>query len=166
VCGPSAVSISRLRSRLSALSVIELRDFGDEWSAVAPTAARLAAARSSSDQVVRLRDFAGRVATASSIGERGRAHSRFFIEVALASQSERLTRSEVRLQAEFGDLLWTPGEPEFDASAAACALGAIADAIADEHGDAARSLAESHVQAATRWLIGCHLALDERSEAP
>ena len=163
VCGPSAVSTSRLRSRLRAVSVIELRDFGDEWSAVAGAAARLAAARSSTDQVARVRVFAGRVATVSSIGVRVRAHSRLFIEVALASQSERLTRAEVRLQAEFGDLLWTPCAPSFDATEASKLLGEIAAAIAEEHAEQARALAERHVQAATRWLIGSRLSLDEDS---
>jgi GntR family transcriptional repressor for pyruvate dehydrogenase complex len=161
VCGPAAVSTSRLRGRLRSASVIELRDFGDEWSAVAGTAARLAASRSSSEQVARVREFAERVGSATSIGDRVRAHSRFFIEVALASQSERLTRAEVRLQAEFGDLLWTPGDRQFEPAAAAAALSAIAVAIRDERAEVARMLAEQHVQAATRWLIGCHLRLHE-----
>jgi GntR family transcriptional repressor for pyruvate dehydrogenase complex len=159
VCGPAAASISRLRTRLHESSVIELRDFGDEWSAVAGTAARLAAARSSVDQVARLRQLAGRLSSADTIGERGRAHSRFFIEVALASQSERLTRGEVRLQAEYGDLLWTPGEPAFDPASAASMLEQIAGAVADEDSRLARDLAERHVQAATRWLIEAHLGL-------
>src|SRR5829696_855924 len=161
VCGPGAASISRLRTRLRQLSVIELRDFGDEWSAIAGAAARLAAARSSADQITRLRDLAGRVESATSIGDRGRAHSRFFIEVALASQSERLTRVEVRLQAETGDLLWTPSDERFDPVAASATLRSIADSIADEDGAVARELAERHVQLATRWLIGAHLALTE-----
>jgi GntR family transcriptional repressor for pyruvate dehydrogenase complex len=161
VCGPGAASISRLRTRLRELSVIELRDFGDEWSAIAGAAARLAAARSSADQMTRLQEFASRVATATSIGDRGRAHSRFFIEVALASQSERLTRAEVRLQAETGELLWTPSDASFDPAHASATLRSIADAIAAEDAAGARELAERHVQLATRWLIGTHLALTQ-----
>jgi GntR family transcriptional repressor for pyruvate dehydrogenase complex len=164
VCGPGAASISRLRTRLRESSVIELRDFGDEWSAIAGAASRLAAARSSADQVNRLREFASRVESATSIGDRGRAHSRFFIEVALASQSERLTRAEVRLQADTGDLLWTPAPESFDPVAAAAALCKVADAIAAEDASAARDLAERHVQLATRWLIATHLALTEATD--
>jgi DNA-binding FadR family transcriptional regulator len=161
VCGPAAASASRMRARLREMPVIGLRDAGDEWSAVAGTAARLAAARSSTNQVDRLRDFAGRLQTACSIGERTRAHSRFFIEVALASQSERLTRSEVRLQAELGDLLWIPTERPLDASDVSDTLLALAQAIDEERAVDARAYAETHVQAVTRWLIATRLDLSD-----
>lgn len=159
VCGPGAASVARLRRRLLDRPVIGLRDFGDEWAAVAGTTARLAAARSSPDQLARLRGFATLLEAATTIGDRGRAHSRFFIEIALASQSERLTRTEVRLQAEMGDLLWIPGDAALEPAPVAHALGHIADAIADENGLRARDLAEAHVQFAVRSLIDCRLAL-------
>lgn len=165
VCGPQATSVSRLRRRLRAKSVIELRDLGDEWSAVAGTAARLAATRSSAAQVMRLRDFAGRLASAESIGDRTRAHSRFFIESALAAQSERLTRSEVRIQSEIGDLLWFPGERPVDTGEIAGSLEAIAAAIAEEDPVNARDLAEAHVRRALRALTEARLVLsDEDAE--
>lgn len=161
VCGPGAASVARLRRRLLDLSVIGLRDFGDEWAGVAGTTARLAAARSSTDQLARMRTFAARVESASTIGDRGRAHSRFFIEVALASQSERLTRSEVRLQAEMGDVLWIPGEAALEPAGVATTLGRIADAIAAEDDAEARELAERHVQITVRSLIDCRLGLGD-----
>lgn len=159
VCGPAAASVARLRRQLLDRSVIGLRDFGDEWSAVAGATARLAAARSSADQVAHMRSLVARLGSATTIGDRGRAHSRFFIEIALASQSERLTRSEVRLQAETGELLWLPGDATPDPGAVANRLDQIADAIADEDGPRARELAERHVQLAVRSLIGTRLAL-------
>jgi DNA-binding FadR family transcriptional regulator len=161
VCGPGAASVARLRRRLLDLSVIGLRDFGDEWTGVAGTTARLAAARSSTDQLARMRSFAALLEPASTIGDRARAHSRFFIEVALASQSERLTRSEVRLQAEMGDVLWIPGHAPLDAASVAGTLSGITDAIADEDGRRARELAERHVQVAVRSLIDLRLTLGD-----
>jgi DNA-binding FadR family transcriptional regulator len=159
VCGPGAASVVRLRRRLLDRSVIGLRDFGDEWAAVAGATARLAAARSSADQVARMRTLVTRLGSATTIGDRGRAHSRFFIEIALASQSERLTRSEVRLQAETGDLLWLPSEATPEAVTVAYRLEQIVDAITDEDGPRARELAERHVQIAVRSLIDTRLAL-------
>lgn len=159
VCGPAAASVARLRRQLLDRSVIGLRDFGDEWSAVAGATARLAAARSSTDQVAHMRSHVVRLGSATTIGDRGRAHSRFFIEIALASQSERLTRSEVRLQAETGELLWLPGDATPDPSAVANRLDQIVDAIADEDGPLARELTERHVQLAVRSLIDIRLAL-------
>lgn len=159
VCGPATASVARLRRRLLERSVIGLRDFGDEWSAVAGATAALAAARSSTDQVARMRSFVDLLGSAATIGDRGRAHSRFFIEIALASQSERLTRSEVRLQAEMGELLWVPGDATADLGVVANRLEQIAMAIADEDGPGARELAERHVQLAVRGLIDIRLAL-------
>lgn len=162
VCGPSAASVARLRRRLSDRSVIGLRDFGDEWAAVAGATARLAAARSSTEQLARMRSFAALVGSTTSIGDRGRAHSRFFIEMALASQSERLTRSEVRLQSEMGDLLWVPGDAPLPPDVVARDLDRVADAVADEDGARARALAEGYVQFAVRRLIDTRLALADR----
>jgi GntR family transcriptional regulator, transcriptional repressor for pyruvate dehydrogenase complex len=165
VCGPTDASIGRLRTRLREMPVFGLRDFGDEWAAVAGTAARLAAARSANDQLERMRQFAVRLAAADAIGDRGRAHSRFFIEVALASQSERLTRAEVRLQSETADLLWIPSSAPFDPAEVANTLHGITAAIEAEDAAEARDRAERHVQRATRWLIETRLELTDRSLA-
>ncbi|MEO6652226.1 MAG: GntR family transcriptional regulator [Ilumatobacteraceae bacterium] len=165
VCGPVATSSRRLRHRLLATSVIELRDFGDEWAAIAGTAARLAAARSSEVQVLRMRSLATRLAEAPSIGARARAHSLFFIEIALAAQSERLTRAEVRLQAETGDLLWFGSDRPLDPTTVADDLGAIADAITDEDAPLARDLAERHVLNSSRWLIETRLDLGDAGDS-
>jgi GntR family transcriptional regulator, transcriptional repressor for pyruvate dehydrogenase complex len=162
VCGPSAVSIGRLRARLRDMSMIGLRDLGDEWSAVAGTTARLAAARSANDQVIRMREFAERVAAARTVGDRARAHSRFFIELALASQSERLTRAEVRLQTEIGELVWIPTKHAIDPATASTTLRAIADGVQCEDATVTRELAELHVRGLCRWLMDARLELIER----
>lgn len=159
VCGPAAASPARLRQRMRELSVVGLRDLGDEWTAVAGAAARLAAERASTDEVTRLRSLVARFASARSIGDRSRAHSRFGIEVALASQSERLTRAELRLQAESGDLLWSPASRPLVPKAVAADLRAIVDAVAAEDADRARSLAEARTRANVRWLIAARLEL-------
>jgi GntR family transcriptional regulator, transcriptional repressor for pyruvate dehydrogenase complex len=162
VCGPAAVSIGRLRARLRDMSMIGLRDLGDEWSGIAGTTARLAAARSATDQVARLHGFADRLTAARDIGDRGRAHSRFFIELALASQSERLTRAEVRVQAEIGELLWIPTERALDPGDTRSTLHDIATAVEEEDAVLARDTAERHVQHLCRWLLDARLELIER----
>lgn len=159
VCGPAAASTARLRARLRELSAVELRDLGDEWTAAAGAAARLAARRASTEEIVRLRSLAERLAKARSIGDRCRANSRFAIELALAAQSERLTRTELRLQAEAGDLLWLPTSKPLDPRRVAADLHAIADAVAAEDADAARVLVERRTELNTRWLVNAHLEL-------
>lgn len=159
VCGPVAASSARLRSRLRELSVVELRDLGDEWTAVTGASARLAARRASADEVNRLRSFAERLTRARSIGDRARANSRFAIELALAAQSERLTRAELRLQAESGELLWLPTRSPLDPKQVATDLAAIADAVAAEDAERARSLVERRTELNMRWLVAAHMEL-------
>ena len=159
VCGPVAASAARLRSRLRDLSVVELRDLGDEWTAITGASARLAARRASADEVNRLRAFAERLTRARSIGDRARANSRFAIELALTAQSERLTRAEQRLQAESGELLWLPTRAPLDPKQVAADLAAIADAVAAEDAERARSLVERRTELNMRWLVSAHMEL-------
>jgi DNA-binding FadR family transcriptional regulator len=137
---------------------------------VSGAAAKLAAERASVADVRRLYTLVRQLSVAPSLGSRIRADSRFHIEVAQASQSERLTRLEVGLQTQLGELLWLPPEPTVAAAAAAATelLGhlavsaehaAIADAIAAEDGDRARMLAEGHVERNLRRLTALRLAL-------
>ena len=159
VCGLAAASTARLRQRLRDLSVVDLRDLGDEWIAVSGAAARLAAQRASIEEVTRLRHLAQRLSAARTIGDRSRAHSRFGIELALAGQSQRLTRAELRLHADAGELLWTPTAQSLDAKEVAADLHLVVDAVADEDPDCARRLVEVRTQHNVRWLIGAHLEL-------
>lgn len=167
VVGPASAPAGRLRARLKELSVVELRDLADEWTAVAGAAARLAAARASETEVGRLRTWADELGRAGRSTDRTRANSRFGIELALASQSERLTRAEVRLQAESGELLWTPlggrddGPADLDHRAVAAHLHELVDAVAAEDGAEARRLAEARAQQNVRWLIAAHLELSD-----
>jgi DNA-binding FadR family transcriptional regulator len=162
VCGPSPAPAARLRARLRELSSVELRDLGDEWTAVAGTTARLAATRAADHQIERLRSLAGELSLSKSISARTRANSRFAIELALAAQSERLTRAEVRLQGESGELLWTPASSPLQPQEVAADLHRIADAVADEDAELSRTRAEARTRKNMRFLIAAHLELTER----
>jgi GntR family transcriptional regulator, transcriptional repressor for pyruvate dehydrogenase complex len=167
---PAGPPVGALRDRLCAMTTSALRDLADEQFAVSGAAAKLAAARASAVSVRRLVTLADQLATASSLGSRIRADSRFHIEVAIASQSERLTRLEVALQTQLAELLWLPSEtPDTvpgsaadwlpDPVAAAAEHRAIVTAIAAENGDQARLLAERHVERNLRRLTALRLAL-------
>ena len=67
-------------------------------------------------------DVAGRCASTSSacappatLTERRRADARIHIEIAAAAQSPRLTREEISLWSQVGDLLWLPPSARRDA---------------------------------------------------
>ena len=168
---PASPPVGLLRERLRGMTTSSLRDLIDEQFAVSGAAAKLAAARASGADVRRLYTLVRQLSAAATLGSRIRADSRFHIEVAQASQSERLTRLEVGLQTQLGELLWLPPGARPGAAAATAARelldhvavsaehAAIADAIAAEDGDRARMLAERHVEWNLRRLTAMRLAM-------
>ena len=170
---PTSPPVGLLRERLRGMTTSSLRDLIDEQFAVSGAAAKLAAARASGADVRRLYTLVRQLSAASTLGSRIRADSRFHIEVAQASQSERLTRLEVGLQTQLGELLWLPpgatgstgptaateATELLDHVAVSAEHAAIADAIAAEDGDRARMLAERHVEWNLRRLTAMRLAM-------
>jgi DNA-binding FadR family transcriptional regulator len=153
---PSSPLVAGLWDRLRQTSLTALRDLTDEHSAVAGMSARLAAARASESNVRRLRNLTDQLVKAENLGSRIRADSRFHVDLAAASHSERLMQREVSLQGEVGDLLWLPHTPELDPSQEADDHLEIVSAIADEEGTRAGALAEAHVQRHFRRLAELH----------
>lgn len=149
--------------RLRSLSISTLRDMFDEQLAVSGAAARLAAERASAANVRKILSLVDQMGAASGRGARLKADSRFHVEVAMASQSERLTRLEVRLQAELAGLLWLDRLPETEVAAMAREHHEIATAIAEEDAERARVSAERHVRRNLRRIIASHLALTEQT---
>jgi GntR family transcriptional repressor for pyruvate dehydrogenase complex len=161
---PQSPPVGPLRQRLSTMTISGLRDLVDEHQAVAGQTARLAAERAAAANVRRLFMLTDQLGSATNLGDRIRADCRFHIELAVASQSARLTRREVRLQAEVSGMLWLPPESEADVAATVEEHHAIAAAVVAEEGDEARRLAEAHVSGNLRRLTDHHLRLLEEGE--
>lgn len=159
---PEAPDVERLRG----LSVGALRDVADEQLAITGLAARLAAERAGARSVRRILALVDQLTTAASRGARVKADSRFHIEVAIATRSERLVRREVALQAETVGMLWLPHLSDDDRAAIEQEHHAIATAIAEEDGEAAQQAAERHVRNNLRRLTAAHLSLIEEGNAP
>jgi DNA-binding FadR family transcriptional regulator len=149
---------AQLRDRIAGMSLHELRDICDHRAAVAGAAAQLAAERALPADVATLREHAGRLAAAGTLTERRRADARFHVEVAAAAQSPRLTREEMKLWSEVGDLVWLPLTADQPASAATEHATLVA-AIERQDPVRARELAERHVQAELDRLLGFRLGL-------
>lgn len=146
------------RARVRDISTAELRDLGDELLAVSGTAARLAAERAPTNVANSLSPLVAALRTADTPAEQRRADARFHIEVAVTSQSVRLTHAEVRLQAELSPLLWLIDETP-DVQEIAERHHAIVVAIASGAATEARLLAEEHATANVRHVMGAHLRL-------
>lgn len=152
-----ASHVAELRERVSAMSLADLRDVGDHYTAVAGTAARLAAERASPEDVARLRAAAAEFDCSESSVHR--AERSFHLEVAAASQSPRLTQMEVRLQGEVGALLWLPATQQGTRQQACAEHTAIVSAISEGDGQEARALTEQHVLDVVEGLAELHLRL-------
>jgi GntR family transcriptional regulator, transcriptional repressor for pyruvate dehydrogenase complex len=161
VRAPVDASVERLRTVLRETGVHELREIGDHLLAVTATAARLAASRASADQVERLAGLIEQLAAAETVGERRRADGRFHIEIAAAAQSTRLTRQEIDLQGEIGELLWIPLGEAIDRDERVARHRAVLAAIADGDAALAGKLTEEHVELAISRLIEFHLQLSQ-----
>ncbi|AXI80373.1 FadR family transcriptional regulator [Peterkaempfera bronchialis] len=159
---PANPPLALLEDRIRSATVSELRDLADEQFAVSGASARLAAERASAASLRRLLSLVEQLSRADGLGARIRADSRFHIEVAIASQSERLTRREVDLQSGTAGLLWLSYGGGTPVDEVVEEHHAIATAIAEEDGERARTLAERHVQRNLRRLIELHLRLAER----
>jgi DNA-binding FadR family transcriptional regulator len=158
VRAPSEHPTARLEPPLRLLSLHELQDIGDHRAAVAGAAAKLAAERTLPADVADLREHAKRLLGATALTDRRRADGRLHIEIAAAAQSPRLTRAEMDLWSQVGDLVWLPMDGE-DLADVAAEHDALIDAIARHQPQRARQIAERHVSAETGRLLELRLSL-------
>jgi GntR family transcriptional repressor for pyruvate dehydrogenase complex len=158
VRAPDDPDTARLERPLQVMSLHELRDIGDHRVAIAGTAAGLAARRALGADIDALREHAARLGTAITMTERRRADARLHIELAAAAQSPRLTREEMSLWSEIGDLVWLPLAAD-EVTIVAREHDAIIDAIERSDPARARELAEEHVAAETERLLALRLRL-------
>ncbi|WP_449433131.1 FadR/GntR family transcriptional regulator [Pseudomonas putida] len=159
VCAPVELPEVLLLQRLRDMSGPDLRDLGDEQTAISGTAARLAAKRSSPEQQARIAQHIETLSQASSRLARHRADARFHIEVAAAAQSLRLTSAEMRLQSEVGELLWMEAAGGGDVTVVEHEHRAILEALVAGDTVLAGALAEAHVSRGIKRLISLRLEL-------
>ncbi|MFD7708756.1 FadR/GntR family transcriptional regulator [Streptomyces sp. NPDC059785] len=156
---PDVPGEERLRARLAGWSTEELRDLGDHWAAVSGAAARLAAQRTEPDDLQQLRRTLDELAEAEDAAGRSRVYGRFYVELAAAAQSARLTREQIALQTEVGALLCLVlGDDEYREEVAQRHRSVIS-AVQDGAHERARELAEQCVQQSTARLVARRLAL-------
>ncbi len=159
VCAPVELPEALLLQRLRDMSGPDLRDLGDEQTAISGTAARLAAKRSSPEQQTRIAHHIDMLRQAGSRLARHRADARFHIEVAAAAQSLRLTNAEMRLQSEVGELLWMEAAGGGDITLVEHEHQAILQALVAGDAVLAGALAEAHVSRGIKRLISLRLEL-------
>lgn len=147
--------------RLSGLSRVQLRDMGVHYAAIAAKAAELAADRATDIDVENLRHVVETI-NVTSEGASRRGQGTFRLEVSALSQSARLVREELKLQAEFGPLLWMCLRDQDSRNRCRMIQLQIVAAIHVQNGEAARRLTERQVADAIGWLIEAKARLEPR----
>ena len=112
-----------------ALSSLDLRDLADWRRAIGTESARLAARRASSQDILLLERGGGNLSAAHDEVEARRSDSRFFIELAAASQSVRLSSSSISLQVEYAPVLTLVYADAALRSKVAVVLAGVTDAV-------------------------------------
>ena len=152
-----------LDSRIRDHSRIELRDLALHVSAIAGTAAEIAADRASSDDLETLSAIHASADLTTAGGAR-RALGRFQLEVAAISQSPRLVREEVRLQSEAGPLLWLCLREQEYRDLSAASRTRVIDAIRAVDPVAARTATLAQATAALEWLVDEKVRLEASAD--
>jgi DNA-binding FadR family transcriptional regulator len=148
-------------TRVRSLSRVELRDMGVYYGALAASSAEIAADRASQDDVESLH----RAVDATDHGDAGaarRGEGGFHLEIAALTQSARIVREELRLQAELGPLLWLSMSDDSCRRRGREAHLRIVDAISKVDGDAARQIMRTHVAEELEWLVAHRAHLERR----
>ncbi len=150
-----------IHERVRGLSRVELRDMAVYYAAIAGSSAELAADRTTPDDVDHLERVIAAIDGSSEAATR-RGEGTFRLEVAALSQSARLVREELRLQAEFAPLLWLClREPEYRLRSRAAHHSVVA-AIATMDGERARTVTREHIGESIEWLLDAKTDLDAK----
>ncbi|WP_426939041.1 FadR/GntR family transcriptional regulator [Pseudarthrobacter sp. S3] len=140
-------------------SISEIRDIGDEHSAIAAATVRLACVRAEAHDVDRLQELARALVLATTPEVRASADSRFHIELAVSAQSPRLANAEIRLQEETVQQLWTPLAVAFDPETATAEHMQLVRAVAQDQPEEAQKLVLEHIRRNIFHLIDKKLTL-------
>jgi DNA-binding FadR family transcriptional regulator len=161
VSAPATRADERLRRRLLEFTVYELRELGDHRAAGAGMCAFLAAQRALEPEVERLHQEIDRLAAATTTADRWRADVTFHVAMATAAQSSRLSRSEVALQTELGDVLWLLAGPGSTVHGVIADHRRIYTAVRFRRPSAARDAMTAHVAAETAALVRARIAVQD-----
>jgi DNA-binding FadR family transcriptional regulator len=147
------------RRRVQELGSVDLRELGEFHAAIAGAAARLAADRAGEPEIDRLNATLDKLEKAPTAAGRRRIEGRYYIEMAAAAQSVRLTRREIELQSELAELQLYPPTTTGSAISTLRQHRAVVDAVEHRDGVLARRITEECIASRTLGMIEVHLAL-------
>ncbi len=159
VVHPGDADETMLTARLRGLSQVELSDLAVYVTAIAAGCADRAAERSTAAEDARLQAWLA-AADFSGPAQARRNAGGFLLELAVLSQSTRLVREQIRLQAEYGPLLWLGMRDAGLRESTAVSARAIAEAVAARDAIAARAEVSALLERVARWLLAARARIE------
>ncbi|WP_296666828.1 GntR family transcriptional regulator [Demequina sp.] len=159
VSGSGDDARAALAGRLAGMSRVELRDMGLLYGIIAGAAAERAALFTTPDEVEALSLLVEDGAVANGAAAR-RAENGIRLEVAALARSARLVAEQVRVQAEFGPLLWVALQEYAVLAGNAARHRMLVAAIGAEEPERARRIVVEQVG----WLVDRLLAIREAAD--
>ena len=154
----------QVRQYLSGISIVNLRDFGDERVTISRGIARFATQRAQKSAIETMRSAAEKLIEAKEPSALASHYSKFHTEVALAAQSPRLLRTQMWLLSEISTLLWSPGGAGLVPDDVSRDHEEMLDALAARDVDHAQQTIERHVQDGVYRLIDVKLTLQNHPD--
>ncbi|HEX6247640.1 MAG TPA: GntR family transcriptional regulator [Nocardioidaceae bacterium] len=155
VTRPSSPDQALVGTRLAAMSRVELRDRGTVYRVILAGCAELAAVRADASDVADLEALL-LPADEEDVARWRHVDSELLLSVAALTQSARMTREVVRLEADFGAILRLAYlDEEFRLSSAA-RHAELVRAIGDRDPDVARATVHRHVDQAMECVVERH----------
>lgn len=151
-----------LDARLRMLTQVELADMAVYFATILAGCAERAAERATGAEGERLTLWLASVDLATAAVARSNIGG-FFLELAMLSQSARLVREQIRVQAEFGPLLLLALDDDRRRADAATRAAAIAAAVRAHDPSAARAQVDGVIRDLATGLIAAKTRL-EREE--
>jgi DNA-binding FadR family transcriptional regulator len=159
VIASGAPHVTLLETRLHGLALVEISDLAVYFATISAGCAERAAERSTTRDSDRL-DAWLRDADFSTEAEARRNAGGFYLELAVLSQSTRLVREQIGLQAEFGPLLWLSMRDAAERERTVITDREIVAAIARNEATVARALVAGQITAMAEWLLAAKARIE------
>jgi DNA-binding FadR family transcriptional regulator len=156
-----------LAERLGAMSRAELQDRGTHYALVLAGCAELAAERADEEEADSLRRLlTTELADAHDVGAWRHADAELWLSLAALTQSSRITRQVVRLEADFGMIVRIPLSDEKFRGRTLASHHRLVHAIAAGDPDTARKLAQAHLQETLDRVARTQAEIHDRHRLP
>lgn len=157
-------SDEQVRQYLAGITLVNLRDFGDERTTISRGLVNFACQRIQQGSISSLYAAADRFLQAEDPSSRARDYSRFHTEIALAAQSPRLLQHQMRLLSEISSLLWSQGGAGMLPEDVERDHEELIQALERRDPDAAKQTIQRHVQDGVYRLIDVKITQQNRPD--